>query len=70
MAKKLGSAARFGARYGKKLKTKIWNVEKVQRKTQKCPYCSRLAVKRLAMGIFTCNKCDAKFTGFAYKVGE
>ena len=70
MAKKIGSAGRFGARYGRKLRSKINNVEKVQRKKQKCPYCSRLAAKRLAMGIFECKKCNAKFTGKAYIVGE
>ncbi|MBT3323547.1 50S ribosomal protein L37ae [archaeon] len=70
MAKKIGSAGRFGARYGRKLRSKIINVEKIQRKKQKCPYCSRLAAKRLAMGIFECKKCSAKFTGKAYIVGE
>ncbi|MBL7051501.1 MAG: 50S ribosomal protein L37ae [Nanoarchaeota archaeon] len=70
MAKKIGSAGRFGARYGRKLRSKIINVEKVQRKKQKCPYCSRLTAKRLAMGIFECKKCSAKFTGKAYVVGE
>jgi len=68
--KKLGSAARFGARYGKKLKTKITNVEKIQRKKQECPYCGRKAAKRLAAGIWQCNKCNSKFTGGAYRLGE
>jgi len=68
--KKLGSAARYGARYGKKLKTKITNVEKIQRKKQECPYCGRKTAKRLATGIWKCNKCDSKFTGGAYKLGE
>jgi large subunit ribosomal protein L37Ae len=70
MASKIGSAGRYGARYGKKLKAKISNVEKIQRSSQKCPYCSRLAVKRIASGIYSCKKCDVKFTGKAYKVGE
>ncbi len=68
MVKKIGSAGRYGARYGKKLKAKIVNVERFQRKAQKCPYCSRTQVKRIAMGIFSCSKCDSKFTGLAYKV--
>jgi large subunit ribosomal protein L37Ae len=69
MATKVGSSGRYGARYGKKLKSKINNVEKVQRKAQKCPYCSRLAVKRVAAGIYNCKKCESKFTGKAYVVG-
>ncbi|MDP3728608.1 MAG: 50S ribosomal protein L37ae, partial [bacterium] len=65
------SAARFGARYGKRTKTKFLTVEKAQKSPQKCPYCSRTtAVKRLSVGIFQCKKCDSKFTGKAYKVGE
>ncbi|MFH1636951.1 MAG: 50S ribosomal protein L37ae [Candidatus Woesearchaeota archaeon] len=66
--KKLGSVARFGARYGRKPKAKILAVEKVQRKAQKCPYCSKPTAKRLAPGIWQCKKCNAKFTGKAYKV--
>jgi len=68
--KKLGSAARFGARYGKRLKTKILTVEKIQRQKQKCPYCGRKAVSRVSAGIWECKKCDSKFTGKAYKLGE
>ncbi len=68
--KKLGSVARFGARYGKRTKTKYLTVEQAQKAAQKCPYCSRSSVKRLSAGIFQCKKCDSKFTGKAYKVGE
>jgi len=68
--KKLGSVARFGARYGKRTKTKFLTVEREQKKPQKCPYCPRTAVKRLSAGIFQCKKCNSKFTGKAYRVGE
>jgi len=64
--KKLGSAGRFGARYGRKLKKKIIEVEKLQKKRQKCPYCTKLGTKRLSSGIWYCKKCDSKFTGKAY----
>lgn len=66
--KKLKSAARFGPRYGKRLKAKVVAVEAEQRKKQECPYCMRLAAKRLASGIWQCRKCSAKFTGAAYTV--
>ncbi|MFH1592409.1 MAG: 50S ribosomal protein L37ae [Candidatus Woesearchaeota archaeon] len=68
MGKKTGSAGRFGVRYGKTIRTKILQVEKKQRKKQVCPYCKKPKVKRLAMGIFKCGKCDSKFTGKAYYV--
>lgn len=70
MTKKIGSTGRFGTRYGKKLKTKVQNIERFQRKKQKCPYCQRQAAKRLAMGIWYCHKCKNKFTGNAYYLEE
>jgi len=37
--KKIKSAGRFGARYGKRAKTALVKVEEKQRKKQKCPCC-------------------------------
>ncbi|MBS3105843.1 50S ribosomal protein L37ae [Candidatus Woesearchaeota archaeon] len=64
----LGSVKRFGARYGRKLKVKFSKIETEQRKLHKCPYCSKTAVKRVAVGIWSCRKCNAKFTGKAYSI--
>ena len=66
--RKLGSVKRFGARYGRKLKLSFSKIETEQRKLHKCPYCAKIAVKRLALGIWQCRKCEAKFTGKAYSV--
>ena len=65
---KYGAAKRYGPRYGRKLKEKFEKVEREQRKKHKCPYCSAVKVKRLALGIWKCGKCCAKFTGKAYSV--
>ena len=65
---KLGSVKRFGARYGRKTKLKFSKIENEQRKLHKCPYCSKIAVKRIAAGIWHCRKCNAKFTGKAYSI--
>ena len=64
--KKLKSSGRFGARYGRKTKRKIDDVEKIQRAKHKCPFCKKLGVKRLAAGIWFCKKCDSKYAGKAY----
>ena len=64
--KKLGSAGRFGARYGRKIKRKIIDVEKVFKGKHKCPYCHKLGVKRLSVGIWYCSKCNSKYAGKAY----
>lgn len=64
--KKVGSAGRFKARYGRSLRQKVTDIERKQRKKQKCPYCKKLSVRRLAYGIWHCKSCDAKFTGKSY----
>ena len=64
--KKTKSAGRFGARYGKRVRTKLVKVETKQRKKQKCPFCGKLGAKRLSNGIWKCNKCDKKFASGTY----
>jgi len=57
---------RFGARYGTKPKNKFKLIEIQQRAKHKCPYCNKIAVKRLALGIWQCRQCLEKFAGKAY----
>jgi large subunit ribosomal protein L37Ae len=64
--KKVKSAGRFGARYGKKVRNKLVQVESKQKIRQKCPFCNRFGVKRLSNGIWKCPKCDKKFAGDTY----
>jgi large subunit ribosomal protein L37Ae len=64
--KKAGSAGRFGARYGSKIRKLVRNVEKQQKARQECPVCRTGTVKRLAKGIYQCRKCSAKIAGKAY----
>lgn len=59
--KKIGSAGRFGAGYGK-VKEKLVAVEMKQRKKQVCPFCAGRA-RREAKAIWTCDKCGKKFAG-------
>ena len=70
LKKGLGPVKRFGTRYGRTPKHKLAKIEIEQKKRQKCPYCSRSSVKRLAFGIWKCTKCDSKFTAGAYTVGK
>lgn len=64
--KKVGTTGRYGPRYGRRSKKIIAVIEKEQRKKQKCPYCERMTLKRMAAGIWKCRKCSAKFAGAAY----
>ncbi len=65
--KKVGSAGRFGARYGKRIRNLVASVEKMQRQRHVCPKCGMPYVRRVAAGIWECKKCGAKFAGMAYR---
>jgi len=64
--KLVGSAGRFGARYGKKQKAKLAEIEKIQKLMHICPRCKMKYVKRVSSGIWYCKKCGNKFAGLAY----
>ena len=64
--KRVGSTGRFGPRYGLKIRKKVLEVEKKQKKKHECPKCGRKTIQRVAAGIFKCKKCAYKFTGKAY----
>jgi len=66
MTKKVSTTGRFGSRYGKRIRELVVAVEKKQRKRQKCPYCKKNAVKRIAKGIWGCKSCKKTFSGGAY----
>ena len=66
--KKVGSAGRFGPRYGRRLRQIVTKIEKKLKQWHKCPYCNKKRVRRLASGIWYCKSCDSKFTGKAYEV--
>ncbi|MBI2630318.1 50S ribosomal protein L37ae [Candidatus Pacearchaeota archaeon] len=68
--KKVKAAGRFGSRYGTLVRKRITLIEAKQRKKQKCPYCSRLGVKRLSKGIWHCLRCGKKFASAAYYLNK
>ena len=65
-SKKTKSSGRFGARYGKKARDKLVKVETQQKIKQKCPFCGKEGVKRLANGIWECPRCKKKFASNTY----
>lgn len=64
--RKVGSAGRFGPRYGKKVRDLVRDIEKIEKQRHTCPRCSLPYAERLSKGIFICKKCGNKFTGQAY----
>ncbi len=67
MTKKVGTAGRFGPRYGRTIRQKVTEIEKKQKRKHKCPYCNYFKVKRVSVGIWQCKKCNTKFAGKAYE---
>jgi large subunit ribosomal protein L37Ae len=70
MVKKVtfGSIKRFGTRYGASKKLKFAQVEIQHRGKHKCPYCRYEKARRIAAGIWTCEKCKNKFTARAFSL--
>jgi len=65
--KKVGPAGRFQARYGVRARTRVRNVEVVQKIKHICPSCGHPKVKRISTSIWRCGKCGVKFAGGAYQ---
>lgn len=67
---KLGSAKKFGTRYGSTPKYKYAKIEAEKKKKYKCPSCSYEGVKYVSMGIWQCEKCGYKFASKAFSVSK
>ncbi|RLE98031.1 MAG: 50S ribosomal protein L37ae [Thermoprotei archaeon] len=65
--KVVGSAGRFGARYGATLRRKVALIEAKMRGPHRCPRCyTRGKVRRISVGIWKCFKCGYTFAGGAW----
>jgi large subunit ribosomal protein L37Ae len=62
------AVTRYGVRYGRTLRERLAKAESGYKGKQKCPHCLYEGVKRLAAGIWNCEKCDKKFTSRAYQI--
>ena len=63
---KVGSAGRFGTRYGVVVRNRVRNIDKMRTADHECPRCHRNGVNRVSSGIWQCRTCDAKFAAGAY----
>ncbi len=67
--KLVGPAGRLGAGYGRKIRRLLSKIEsQYKNKRLICPFCNYRAVKRIAYGIWYCEKCGKKFAGKAYTI--
>ncbi len=65
--KVVGSSGRFGCRYGRFIRKRVAETERISRAYHTCPRCEVKAVKREGTGIWACRKCGFKFAGGAYQ---
>jgi large subunit ribosomal protein L37Ae len=64
--KKVGSAGRFGPRYGSTVRKRWLEMENLRKASYICPRCHHVSVKRVHPGIWKCRKCGFEFVGDAY----
>ena len=62
-----GSAGRFGCRYGRFVRKRVTDIEKIAKALHRCPKCDMQSVSRKGTGIWECRKCGYKFAGGAYQ---
>lgn len=55
-------------RYGVKQVAKYDSIRRKQKLLVRCKFCDFKRVKRQAVGLWKCGKCDIKYAGDAYEI--
>ncbi len=53
--------------YGKKIREKVDDINRKRKSTYRCPSCSRLSVKYISAGVWSCRKCGKRFASDAFE---
>lgn len=64
---KVGSAGRFGARYGRVARRRVGEIEEEMNADHECPDCGEDRVSRQGTGVWECSYCGYTYTGGAYR---
>lgn len=64
---RVGSAGRFGTRYGRVARKRVAEIEADQNADHPCPECDANRVTRTDTGIWTCGSCGHTFTGGTFR---
>lgn len=65
--RKAGSVARFGPRYGVRIRRRIQEIEEGLKHRSECPRCAAISVRRSSTGVWACRRCGYVFAGGAYR---
>ena len=63
---KVGSAGKFGPRYGVRVRNRVRDISRIKNGPHECPNCHHNSVKRVSSGIWHCRHCDVKFAASSY----
>ena len=63
----IGSAGRFGPRYGRVARRRVSEIEADSGADHTCPECDSPAVDRAGTGIWECSRCGHTFAGGSYR---
>jgi large subunit ribosomal protein L37Ae len=63
----VGSAGRFGARYGRVSRRRVADIEADMRDEHVCPDCGARRVERTGTAVWECGKCGHTFAGGTYR---
>ena len=64
---KVGNAGKWGSRYGVSNRRAAGAIERKAKATYVCPSCFYERVRRVAVGIWQCRKCNHRFAGGAWQ---
>ena len=64
--KKVGIVGKYGTRYGASLRKLVKKMDVSQHARYACAHCGKFAVRRAAVGIWTCGGCKKTSAGGAF----
>ena len=64
---RVGSAGRFGTRYGRVARKRVAEIEATKGDDHACPACGENRVKRTDTAIWACQACGHTFAGGTYR---
>lgn len=58
----------LGVKFGATVRKRYGKVYRTLKQKRRCPSCTSLKFRRLAIGIWKCDKCEYKVAGGAYDI--